>query len=481
MDAKPIDIFNIAFRPNGIAIVGASDEPYSSGHMFMYHLLNYGYPGNIYPVNPNKQTVFGLKVYPDLISIPDPVDYVICCLPASKIPDLLIDGSAKGVKLIHFFTGRLSETGHQEAIDLEAEILQLARKSNIRLLGPNCMGIYNPLEGITFESSFPKESGTVGVLSQSGGAASLFVRYGELQGLRFSKVISYGNALDLDESDFLRYLAHDDETRVIAMYIEGVKDGGKFLNALRDAMQTKPVVAIKGGRGVVGAKAAVSHTAAIAGSDIIWETVFRQFGVIQAQDVNELVDLLVAFSLLPPIKGNRAGVIGGSGGTTVMFADICEKAGIAMPPLPLELDMKLKAKAPELYGWLGNPVDYTVVIGSAISVEEILNGITRSPDFDFIISSINEGSPYHEGLASSSIAGEVEAAITVFKGSSKPMVAVLSGAKVGSKQTQHWRWKLIAELRTRLIDAGIPTYSTITEAAKTLHRFVEYWQKRAET
>ena len=411
MDTGSGDILETAFHPNAIAVAGASEDPVSAGYDYVRHLLDYGYSRHIYPVNPSKQVVLGLKAYPNLSSISEPVDYVICCLPASKALDLLAECPSRDVKVVQFYTARLSETGRQTAKDLEARILKEARRLGIRLIGPNCMGIYYPRQGISFGYDFPKEAGTVGAVFQSGGASNLLIRYGGLQGLRFSKVISYGNALDLDESDFLHYLAHDDETKIIAAYIEGVKDGTKFLDALRVAAQAKPVLIIKGGRGGAGTKAAVSHTASIAGSDIVWETAFRQAGAIQARDLNELVNLLAAFYFLPLIKGNRVGIIGGDGGKSVMSADACERAGFVVSPLPPEIDDALRVKAPELQGWLGNPADISITPGSSIGGWDILDGMAKSPHFDFIIVNLTEEAPLSKNPWSGLIRSETEGII----------------------------------------------------------------------
>ena len=479
-----MDILEAAFHPKAIAIAGASENPFSFGYHYVRHLLDYGYPGHIYPVNPNKQVVHGVKAYPDLSSIPEPVDYVICCLPASKVLGLLAQCAAQGVKVVHLVTARLSETGRQEGKDLEFRILQEARRLNIRLIGPNCMGIYYPGGGIALGYAMPRENGTVGAVLQSGGAADILIHCGELQGLRFSKVISYGNAIDLDESDFLHYLTYDDETKIIGAYIEGVKDGRKLLNALADAARIKPVVAIKGGRGIAGTKAAASHTAAIAGSDIMWETAFKKARVIQARDMSELIDFLVAFSFLPPIRGNRVGLIGAGGGMAVMSADVCEQAGLVVPPLPPEIRQELRTKAPEIWDWLDNPMDVSIMDGM-MDFQEALGEVPRmlatSPHFDFIIAEIAQGNPMPEEIWISIVRNQVEGIINLAAEQLKPVVSVVSDGKVTSDQIQDWHWEVLAEVRARLVAAHIPTYSTVGEAAKAMRQFTDYWQIRAET
>ncbi len=484
MDADLINTLETAFHPKAIAVVGASEDPLSFGYHYVRHLLDYGYPGHIYPVNPSKESILGLRAYPNLSSIPEIIDYVICCLSASKVPNLLAECPAKGVKVVHLVAGRLSETGRHEAKDLEARILQVARRLNIRLIGPNCMGIYYPRGGIAHSYNLTKEAGTIGAVCQSGGTSALLVRYGELRGLRFSKVISYGNALDLDESDFLYYLAHDDETKIIAAYFEGIKDGRKFLKALSNAASVKPVLAIKGGRGTAGFKAVASHTAAIAGSDIIWKAAFKKAGVISAKDLSELVDLLVAFSFLPPIRGNSVGLVSAGGGLSVMSADVCEEAGLTLPPLPREIREELRRKAPEIWDWVGNPVDCSIMGGVAMGFAEILKEIPRmlvkSPHFDFIIAEFTDDNPFSEEVWSSIAKGQTEAFINLSREELMPLIAVVSSGITGSDRLSHQRWKLLAEQRAQLVDAHIPTYSTAAEAAKAVRQFIDYWQARAD-
>ncbi|MDY7036389.1 MAG: CoA-binding protein, partial [Thermodesulfobacteriota bacterium] len=350
---------DVVFHPRSVAVVGALDGPVPFGYYFSRCLMDFGFNGPIYPVNPSRENVLGLKAYPDMSHIPDPVDYVICCIPAPKIPSLLHDCHAREVKCVHIFSGRLSETGRKEAEDLETEILRQAKMLNIRLIGPNCMGIYYPREGLSFNYDLPKEEGAVGGLFQSGGLSIQFTRYGGLQGLRFSKVISYGNGIDLDECEFLTYFAHDDETKIIVLYIEGVKDGKRFMNTLRDVTRIKPVLVMKGGRGIAGLKAAASHTASLGGSDVIWKGLFKQLGVTLAGDLNELVDLSVIFSSLPTVKGRRAAILGGGGGQSVVSADIFEEAGLEVPPLPSDMRENLRERSPEIGDWIGNPIDFS--------------------------------------------------------------------------------------------------------------------------
>ncbi len=275
------------FQPRAIAVVGASANPESLGHDYVRCLLEYGYKGAVYPVNPELSEVLGLTVYPSLRQVPGTVDYVISCIPASGVLDLVEDCRHVGVKAVHFFTARFSETGREDAALLEQELLRRTRSAGIRVIGPNCMGLYDPRQGISFRTDFPKEPGSTAFLSQSGGNAVELVHHGAQRGLRFSKVISYGNGLDLDEADFLDYFAQDSETTVIVAYIEGISDGRRFMAALRRAAAAKPVIVLKGGRTSSGTRAAASHTAALAGAQQVWRVALRQAGAMEVMRLGE--------------------------------------------------------------------------------------------------------------------------------------------------------------------------------------------------
>jgi acyl-CoA synthetase (NDP forming) len=484
MDVNLKNILETAFHPESIAIAGASEDPFSFGHQFFRHLLDYNYTGHIYPVNPNKESIFGLKAYPNLTSIPGQVDYVICCLPAALVLDMLAECPAKGVKIVHLVTARLSETGRREAIKLESDILKAARRLNIRLIGPNCMGIYYPRGRIANGYNLSREAGNIGAVFQSGGSSTMLIRYGELRGIHFSKVISYGNALDIDESDFLDYLAQDDETEIIAAYFEGVKDGRKFLDALSNAARVKPVIAIKGGRGIAGSKAVNSHTAAIAGSTSVWGTVFKKAGVIPAQDLSELVDLLVAFSFLPPITGYRVGIMSAGGGLSVMSADICEEAGLTVPPMPAEIRKELKIKAPEIWDWIGNPVDISIMSAVSIGFAEIIKMLPRlmaeSPSFDFLIGEYSDDNPFLTELWKGLAVGQVQMFIDLYNKKLKPMVAVVHSEAATSDLPSYERWQILAGQRAKYAAARIPTYSTMAEAARAIRKYIDYCRAKAE-
>jgi acetyltransferase len=470
-----------AFNPRSIAVVGASANPMAASYSFVHHLLTYGYKGEIYPINKNRPELLGLKTYPTLSDIPGAVDYAICCIPAQGVPDLLQECHRKGVEIIHLFTGRLTETGLAEAAELEKEILAQARKFGIRLIGPNCMGIYSPGAGISFGYDFPSEPGSLGMFFQSGGASTEFIHYASLRAIRFSKVVSYGNALDLDETDFLQYLSRDPETKVIASYMEGIKDGRKFLCALREAAATKPVIILKAGRGVAGARAVASHTASLAGSFRVWEAAIRQAGAILVHTLEEMIDLAVSFCRLLPVQGRRVGVVGGGGGKSVRSADEWEDAGFNVVPLPPEIRQEIRKKVPPMWwDWIENPVDASIMPESAWVSGlngEILRMMSESPHFDLVIANITVDGPFGKNEMIAFIDREIKDILEINSRRTKPLAVVLNTGVLGSEDLDHWRWRYLAEKKTILTAAKVPVYPTIAQAANAFHH-VETYHRR---
>lgn len=464
------------FHPRSIAVAGASAEPGKQGHTYFRVLKENGFQGPVYPVNPRGGDVLGVPAYPTVAAIPDEVDYVISTVPAAAVPQLVDDCAAKGVKLLHLFTGRFGETGHADAAAMEQEILQRARRAGIRIIGPNCMGLYYPREGIGFKLLFPQEPGSVAVLSQSGGNAADIVLSGALRGLRYSKVLSYGNALDLNESDFLEYLADDPETSVIGLYLEGVKDGPRFFRALRRAASVKPVVLLKSGRTQAGVRAVASHTASLAGSDRVWDALCRQAGAVSAANVEDLVDMLTAFTFLPPVSGLRVAVGGGGGGRSVQSADACEEAGLLVGSLPDDIRATLRERDPQYWDWIDNPVDGSILGGSPWGMDEILSLLARSPDYDLMIANIDEFWSLDEEQGARQLLRQMDGFERLRSENAKPLALVVGD----SIQAHDWQTETLETLRQRGADASLALFPTVTRAALSLRRLVDYYRRRNE-
>jgi acyl-CoA synthetase (NDP forming) len=383
---KSNDGIEYIFHPRSVAVAGVSNKPFTMGQLLLSPFLKCGFKGNIYPLNPNGGKIWGMKIYSSLKEIPGEIDYVVLSIPAPLTPQFMEDCVAKGVKVVSIFSAGFSESAGAEGSMIEARIVEIARRGEIRIIGPNCWGIYYPKEGLSFCSDFSAEAGCVGFIGQSGGNSAYMVRSGYARGVRFSKVISYGNACDLNESDFLEYFAHDPETKIIAAYIEGVRDGRRFLKVLGKASRVKPVVLIKGGKKGAGAVAAASHTGALVSSETIWDTLFKQTGVVGVDSVDEMVDAVLAFLKMPVPMGRNAAIIGGGGGVTVLAADVCERAGLNVPLFSSALRNSLQEFFPPVGTILKNPVDTQWILSiTPEQLSNIINLVAGWEEIDVLI------------------------------------------------------------------------------------------------
>jgi acetyltransferase len=479
--AQPASDLAALLRPRSIAVVGASSNPDSPGHDYLRSLIDFGFAGPVYPVHPREREILGLTVYPDLRAIPGEVEFVISCIPAEAVPDLLDACAGKGVRVVQLFTGRFSETGRREAAELEREVLRRASASGrgVRLIGPNCMGLHDPGWGLSFRPDLPRRAGPVAFISQSGNNTVEVLVHSDVRGVGFSIAVSYGNALDLDEADFLTHLAGDAQTEVIGAYIEGVRDGRRFLDALRTAAETKPVVVLKGGRTGAGARSAVSHTAALAGSRGVWRGALRQAGALEVQTQEELIDLLVAFALLPRpdgAPGRRAGVVGGGGGRAVQAADACTEQGLVVPPLTDGIRRRLRERSPQLWDWIGNPVDQSILAGAGAGVSgaAILELMLESPEYDLLIANVGEDWVLGRPDSARRLRHIVERFADIGRRSAKPVAFVLGPADSPDEE----RWRAVEEARSLLVEAGLAVFPTVERTAWALSRYVEYWEER---
>jgi acetyltransferase len=351
LNADKLARFEYIFFPKTIAVIGASE-----GDGFSQALMGTRIRDNLFLVNPRYKELHGKRCYASILDIEDHIDYAVIAVPALLVPQVLGECIRKGVKTAHVFTAGFSETGLEERKILEDEVRQIAR-GKVSLIGPNCMGICCPKSGLAFVPDVLTEEGSVGVISQSGTFAEQFLSIGKLRNVKFSKVVSYGNAIDLDCPDFLEYLTHDPETKVIALYIEGTKNGKGLKAALAEAAKLKPVLALKGGVSKHGRRAASSHTGSLAGSPEIWSSLFKQAGVIQVEDFDELLDTALALSCVSPPAGKGTAIITNSGGFSVLETDLCAKAGLEVPQFTQETIAELRKMVPLAGTSINNPLD----------------------------------------------------------------------------------------------------------------------------
>ncbi len=483
MTSETYRLVDAIFHPRSIAIVGASSNPDTPGYDYVRSIQEAGYKGTVYPVNPRAEEVLGLRVYPSLRDISGDVDYVISCIPNAYVLDLVADCGAKNVRALQLFTGRFSETGRLDAIDLERRLLEAARAAGVRLIGPNCMGLLYPALGISFRADMPRQAGPIGFLSQSGNLLFELTHFGGQRGFHFSKAISYGNALDLNEADFLDYFAEDPQTEVIGAYIEGVRDGRAFLAALKRAAGRKPVVVLKGGRTGAGGRAASSHTAALAGASAVWDAVVAQAGAVSVDTVEDLIDMLIAFAFMKPgplrqAQGerNRLAMVGAGGGRSVLTADLCEELGLSVPPLPDDVERKVAEKTSDLAGWVTNPVDQSILAGSGLGGAQVLEWLDESPGIDLLVANVGEpwafGRPDPEAI----VARVTERFTQVASRTSKPFAVVMGPSDYADEA----QWRAVSAARERLAEAKVALFPSVERAVRTLARFAAYWEERAQ-
>ena len=471
---------DLIFTPESVAVVGVSTNENQDGavgnvaRIYLDALLRSDFSGRIYPINPKGGEVWGLKVYPNVKDVPDAIDYVICCIPAALAPQLVEDCAVKGVKAVQFFTSGFSEGGTEKGRQLEAEICNLARQGGVRLVGPNCMGVYSPEVGLTFAADFPRKKGAVGFICQSGGNAIYFIRLANWRGVPLSKLVSYGNACDVNESDLLEYLVADPETEIIAAYIEGVKDGKRFDSALREAAKVKPVIVMKGGCTEAGSRAASSHTGSLAGSTEVWNGLIQQAGIVAVPTLEELADSLVTFTHLPVFQGRRLGTIGLGGGATVVATDGYASAGFVLPSLPEELQQKLRSFIEDDAGVsIDNPVDLSSQYNDAV-IYSAVRALADYSGIDILVFNLPLGiMPQYPSLPEENAILALDNVTRVHKETAKPMAVVVNQLITGES------WETAFACQQKCHEAGIPVYFSIDSAARAIDRFLRFHEHRA--
>jgi acyl-CoA synthetase (NDP forming) len=380
--------FEHIFFPRAVALIGASNE-----NGFVHSLTNSKLWDKLYLVNPRYNELAGKKCYATILDVPVDIDYVVIAVPATQVPKILTECIQKGVKTAHVFTAGFSETGLPERIKLEAELKELVR-GKIRMIGPNCMGVYCAKSGLSFTFSASFEEGPVGVVSQSGTFGVEFLNIGKIRNLKFSKVVSYGNAVDLDCPDFLDYLAEDPDTKIIALYMEGTKNGTRLKSALAHAASKKPVLALKGGVTEHGSRAASSHTGSLAGSPEVWGSVFKQTGVAQVEDFDELLNASLALTHTPFPSGKGTTIITNSGGFSVLETDACVKAGLEVPQFKRETLARLRQMVPVAGTSIANPLDawpiFYFLSGAAGNLADIIKTLANDNNIHSIILHFDE-------------------------------------------------------------------------------------------
>ena len=460
------------FYPRSIAVVGASSDEDKSGTQFLRALVKAGYTGALYPVNRSGERSCGLPAFTSLRFIPEEVDYVVVAIPRSTVLPLLDDCAAKGVKAVQLFTAGFRETSTDAGVQLEREMVTRARRGGFRIIGPNCIGIYNPSMRIPYGPlSQIGEPGSVGFISQSGGHGGRFVELGIERRINFSKLVSFGNGADLDCVDFLEYFAADPETTLIGAYLESVERGTRFMDLIRQTSKRKPIIVWKGGRSPAGSETAISHTGALSSSYSVWKGAMAQAGAIAVESLDELADTVISLEAIGPATGGRAAIVcglgGGGGGESVLAADVFGSRGLKILPFTEKTRLGIGALLPGAGTILRNPLDLGGILPKPEVLEKVMSLVLDDENVDFLV--VQE----HLGKLMKTLLGDELSALNQTlvasqRARNKPLLVVAPA----------WaRTEPALEIEDQLRRKGVPVYRSFESAAGSINRVAGYWRR----
>ncbi len=389
---KPVPDLTPLFRPSSVAFIGASRRA-TLPNKLLSHMVTYGYQGPLYPINSAAagDEIHGLEVLRSVEDLPQPVDYAVVAVPAQAVPQTL-RASAGRMRFAHVVTSGFGETGPSGKA-LEAQILEAARDSGIRLLGPNCLGLHSAEARLTFVDGMEPGPGNVSVISHSGGLGADILRQGQARGIRFGKLVTVGNAVDLSPEDLLEYFCTDPGTEAIGLYLEGTRDGRRLAMLLDEASRVgKPVVILRGGRSLRGAQAASSHTGALAGEERLWAAMAAQTGCIYASSLTDFLSALAAAGRLRPTEGGRVLLVGPSGGMSVLASDHCSRIGLTIPELSNETQERMQELSLPPGMSLRNPIDTpagALALEAGALMARLIRTAIQNESFDYIVIHLN--------------------------------------------------------------------------------------------
>jgi acyl-CoA synthetase (NDP forming) len=456
------------FYPDSVAVVGASPEVKGDRFPFFQALLQSGFSGRLYPVNPNYPEVAGHEAFARLQEIPEPIDLAIITLRAPYVPPIVADCVQKGVRFAVIFSSGFTEGGHPE---MEEEIKALVRQGPTRLVGPNCIGPYCPESGVTFAMEEKAgEPGDVGFVSQSGGHSITYKTLAGSRGIHFNKILSLGNQCDLTVHEVLRYYAEDPRIRVICAYVEQAKGGREFSQTLREVARKKPLIIMKGGATEIGARAAFSHTGALASYSQVWGKAIHQLGVILVDDLEEMADATFSCLTLDLPRSPRVGIVVVGGGSSVEMTDICARNFLEVPILGKETQEKIAENIPEANTSCKNPVDLGFMGFFPQIYSQSIRLTAKDPNIDVLL--LYQITEYFQQFTPhldwpGNIAAEMA---RIRRELEKPLVIVIPPLEQDKPEFITKRQTLVQKLRQN----GIPVFPTIDRAAKVIYRLQRY-------
>lgn len=452
-DLKPI------FEPKSVAVIGASREPSKIGHVIVKNFIEGGFGGHVYPINPQADEIMGLKCYASVNDVKGKIDSAIVSVHAELVPSVLEQCGEKGITGVVVISGGFSEVGNHA---LEKKLVEVANKHGINVIGPNCLGVLNPAarnDSIflpIFKMGRPKV-GDISFISQSGAVGGCIVDLAARSGMGIGKFVSYGNASVVDEVDLLEYLADDEQTRVIAAYVEGMRRGREFMEAAKKITRDKPVIVLKAGKGKEAQAAAMSHTGSLAGSAEVYSAAFKQAHIIEAQGIEDLFNFSKMLNY-PICSGDRIAIITNGGGTGVLTVDEIERYGLRLAKFSDDTNAQLRKLLPD-YANAKNPLD---LIGDADSTryEQAMDIVMRDQNVDLLAIIVL--------FQTAGIDSRVANVIIKAKQAGRKPIAVIS---TGGEYTEFHR---------RIMDSyGVPTYGSPEDAIRSVARFVQYcgWKR----
>ncbi len=452
-----------AFNPRCIAVVGDKDRM----HWLRAHS---SFQGKLYSVQINPETIkaieaLGMKNYTSLLDIPDPVDLAIVTVPRAVTPRVLEDLIRKDVAGAYFFTSGFAETDTEEGKELERRLAEIAKRANFNLIGPNCLGIFNPKLGVKqSETQYTDSAGPVGFISQSGTHAVRFSLQAHLQGVDINKSVSFGNGTVLDSADYLEYFGNDADIKAIGMYLEGVRDGRRFLTVLKKVAARKPVVIWKGGRTEEGGRAIASHTGSLTIPQAIWDAAIKQCRAVKVGNLEELIDTLATLLYLPPVRGNRVGIAGGSGGQSVAISDAFAEAGLSVPLLTQKSYDEFATFFKLVGSSYRNPID-AGMFNRQFS-KRILEILERDANIDNLVFLLWPG-------GQDASPEELQAVLVEMRQRTTKPVMVILPFITTPEEMQKAR-----QASTKLRDNGIPAFFTMERGARALKNALDYYSRK---
>jgi len=448
-----------AFNPRTVAVVG---DKMALGYMWLNSLTQF--QGKVYSVQIDERefpgiAALGVDNYLSLQAIPDDIDYVIVAVPSNVTPRIVQDCVSKSVGGATLFTAGFAESGSDDGRKLQETISKIAREGGLNLIGPNCMGIHNPSIGLRHSPDQPcYDGGSVGFISQSG-----------MHGVKVSKSVSYGNAAVLDSPDFLEYMGQDDETRAIGIYIEGINDGRRLRDCIRDVAARKAVLVWKGGQTSEGNRATSSHTGSLAGRPQVWEALIKQCGAIKVNSLDEMIETMQILLYAKPTAGNRVGLAAMTGGQSVAITDAFTAAGFDVPTLTDESYRRFAPFFDTLGASYRNPLDVSLNFPHLDRIMHSLDILSQDENIDSVVLEVSVPFMQHLTWVDASLLDELVGELARFKGRcDKPLIATVVPAHVEAEALA---------VRDKLVSQDIPCFPSFQRGANALMKAIAYWKR----